>query len=91
LLPSAYSDVPWHEPALVAELLRRPWDVRSPLARLTGFLIRRPDPARILAKSIANLHPPEPAGELPARALALAEQGSPGSGSSAHALTSASG
>jgi hypothetical protein len=89
LLPLAYPDVPWREPALIAELVRRPWDVRSPLARLTGFLIRRPDPARILAKSIANLHPPEPASELPARAVAVAEQGSPGPGSGAHALTSA--
>jgi hypothetical protein len=71
----AYADVPWQEPALVAELLRRPWDVRSPLARLTCFLMRRRDPARILAKSFANLHPTKPADELPARALALAEQG----------------
>jgi ATP-grasp domain len=37
LLPSAYPDVPWHEPAFVAELLRRPWDVRSPLAVWLAF------------------------------------------------------
>jgi ATP-grasp domain len=55
---SAYPDVPWQEPALIEELLRRPWDVRSPLARLTGFLMRRPDPAHTLAKSFANVHPP---------------------------------
>jgi hypothetical protein len=61
LLPSAYSDVPWREPALVAELLR-PWDVRSPLARLAGFLMCRPDPARILAKSSVNTRPPEDLG-----------------------------
>jgi hypothetical protein len=91
LLPLAYQDVPWREPALVAELLRRPRDVRSPLARLTGFLMRRPDPARILAKSFANVSPPEPADALSARALVVAEQESSEAGSGADALTSASG
>jgi hypothetical protein len=55
---SAYPDVPWQEPALIKELLRRPWDVRSPLARLTGFLLGRPDPAHALAKSFSSVHPP---------------------------------
>jgi len=63
LLSDAYLDVPWHEPKLVAELLRRPKDVRSPLARLTGFVMGRPDPARVLAKSFANTFPP--ADEIP--------------------------
>ena len=76
LLPSAYHDVPWQDPALIAELLRRPWDVRSPLARLIGFLLRRPDPARILAKSFANMPPaPEPADDLSARPLAASDRG----------------
>jgi hypothetical protein len=88
LLPSAYPDVPWHEPALVAELLRRPWDVRSPLARLAAFLMRRPDPARILAKSFVNVRPEV---EPSARTLGVAEQGSPEAGSRVDALTSASG
>jgi ATP-grasp domain len=60
LLPSAYHDVPWEEPDLVAELLRRPWDSRSPLARMTDRLMRRPDPERILATSFAHMRPPEP-------------------------------
>lgn len=55
---SAHQDVPWQEPALIKELLRRPWDVRSPLARLIGFLMRREDPARTLAQSFTNAHPP---------------------------------
>jgi ATP-grasp domain len=83
----AYADVPWQEPALVAELLRRPWDVRSPLARLACFLMRRRDPARILAKSFATVCPPEPADAPTARALALATQGAPG----ADVMTSPSG
>lgn len=70
LLRLAYHDIPWREPALVAELLRRPWDARSPLARLTNFLMRRPDPAHILAKSFANVHSPEPTDECSARTLA---------------------
>jgi hypothetical protein len=70
LLRLAYHDIPWREPALVAELLRRPWDARSPLARLTNFLMRRPDPAHILAKSFANVHSPEPTDESSARTLA---------------------
>jgi hypothetical protein len=89
LLASAYLDVPWQEPALVAELLRRPWDVRSPLARLAGFLMRRPDPARILAESFANVHPSEPADEPSARTLAAVEQGSPKANLSADAMISA--
>jgi len=63
LLPPAYHDVPWAEPALVAELMRRPWDGRSLLARLTDTLMRRPDSERILAASIAHMRPREPAGE----------------------------
>lgn len=51
LLSDAYLDIPWHEPKLLAELLRRPKDVRSFLARVTGLAMGRPDPARILAKS----------------------------------------
>jgi ATP-grasp domain len=87
LLPLAYPDIPWQDPALVAELLQRPWDIRSPLARLIGFLMRRPDPARILATNFANVRQPEPADEPSARTLAIAEQ----AGSSADALTPASG
>ena len=85
----AYADVPWQEPALVAELLRRPWDVRSPLARLTCFLMRRRDPARILAKSFATVRPPQPADAPTARALALATQGAAGPSSGADVMTSA--
>jgi hypothetical protein len=55
LLPSAYHDVPWEEPELVAELLRRPWDIRSPLARLAGRLLHRPDPEELLADSFADM------------------------------------
>ena len=87
----AHPDVPWQEPALVAELLRRPWDVRSPLARLTCFLMRRRDPARILAKSFATMRPPEPADTPTARALALATQGVASPSSGADVMTSASG
>jgi hypothetical protein len=90
LLSLAYHDVPWQEPALVAELLQRPWDVRSPLARLTGFLLGRPDPARILAKSFANVRPPEPADKPLARTLAVAVLGSPEAGYGADTLTSSS-
>jgi hypothetical protein len=61
LLRSAYHDVPWDEPALVAELLRRPWEIRSPLARLTDLLLRRPDPARLLAASFGRVNPTGPA------------------------------
>jgi succinoglycan biosynthesis protein ExoO len=85
LLPLAYPDVPWREPALLRELLRRPWDVRSPLAILTGFLMRRPDPARILAKSFANLQPPDLTDEPSERILAIAERGSPEAGSGSEA------
>jgi hypothetical protein len=63
LLADAYLDIPWHEPKLVAELLRRPRDVRSPLARLASFLMGRPDPARVLAKAFANGFAPQPADE----------------------------
>jgi hypothetical protein len=79
LLASAYPDVPWQDPALVAELLRRPWDLRSPLARLIGFLLRRPDPARILANNFANVRPPDPVDEpsASARTFAVAEHGTP--------------
>lgn len=59
-LPSAYHDIPWDEPALVAELRRRPWERRSLLARLTDIMLRRPDPARQLAASLDVL-PAEPA------------------------------
>jgi hypothetical protein len=90
LLALAYHDVPWREPALIAELLRRPWDVRGPLARLTGFLMRRPDPARILAKSFANVPPPEAADKTLARTLTVRAQRSPEAGSGADALTSPS-
>lgn len=51
-LPSAYRDIPWDEPALVAELRRRPWERRSVMARLTDIVLRRPDPARQLAESL---------------------------------------
>jgi hypothetical protein len=54
LLGSAHHDVPWAEHALVAELLRRPWESRSPLARLIDFLRRRPDPGRLLAKAFGD-------------------------------------
>jgi glutathione synthase/RimK-type ligase-like ATP-grasp enzyme len=54
LLGSAHHDVPWEEPELVAELLRRPWDIRSPLARLAGRLLRRPDPEKLLADCFAD-------------------------------------
>jgi hypothetical protein len=86
----AYHDVPWREPALIAELLRRPWDVRGPLARLTGFLMRRPDPASILAKSFANVPPPEAADKTLARTLAVRAQRSPEADSGADAPTSPS-
>jgi hypothetical protein len=66
LLQPAYHDIPWEEPALVAELLRRPWDGRGMLARLTDILMRRPDSERILNASFANMRPPEPAGETAA-------------------------
>jgi hypothetical protein len=49
LLHSSYHDIPWEEPALVAELLKRPWDIRGPIARLTDFVMRRRDPAKQLA------------------------------------------
>jgi hypothetical protein len=71
----AYPDVPWQEPALVEELLRRPWDVRSPLARLTSFLMGRPDPARILTKLFKNVQPTAPRGDAFAQKLTVAEQG----------------
>ncbi len=48
-LPSAYLDIPWDEPGLVAELRRRPWEKRSPLARATDIVLRRPNPAHQLA------------------------------------------
>jgi hypothetical protein len=57
LLPSAYCDVPWEDPALVAELLRRPWEVRSNLARLTGIVLGRPDPSRLLATAFSAMRP----------------------------------
>lgn len=65
LLTSAYHDVPWEEPELVAELLRRPWDIRSPLARLADRLLHRPDPEKLLAASFTD-------------APALAQAGQPG-------------
>jgi hypothetical protein len=60
LLPGAYHDVPWEDPTLVAELLRRPWELRSPLARLTDVVFRRIDPARLLAASFGQLRDPSP-------------------------------
>jgi hypothetical protein len=63
LLSDAYLDIPWHEPKLMAELLRPPRDVRSPLARLTGVVMGRPDPGRVLAKAFANRFAPQSAHE----------------------------
>jgi hypothetical protein len=57
-LPSAYHDIPWEENALVEELLRRPWDRRSPLARLIDLLLHKPDPGRLLAASFEKERPP---------------------------------
>lgn len=53
-LPSACHDIPWEENALVEELLRRPWDRRSPLARLIDLLLHKPDPRRLLAASFGK-------------------------------------
>jgi hypothetical protein len=75
LLRPAYHDVPWEEPALVAELMRRPWDGRSLLARLTDTLMRRPDSERILAASVAHMHPPEPGLTEVAAARAIVDVG----------------
>ena len=63
-LQTAYHDIPWTEPALVAELRRRPWERRSPLARLTDLLLRRPDPARQLEASLLNSAPADTFAQL---------------------------
>jgi hypothetical protein len=65
LLPMAYRDVPWKEPALIAELQRPPWEMRGPLARLTDIVLRRPDPAQRLTAALGQLGSPEPASALP--------------------------
>jgi hypothetical protein len=54
LLASAHHDVPWEEHALVAELLRRPWESRGPLARVIDRVRRRPDPEILLAAAFGN-------------------------------------
>jgi hypothetical protein len=52
--------------------------------------MRWPDPARILAKSFANVPPPEAADKTLARTLAVRAQRSPEAVSGADALTSPS-
>jgi len=58
LLPLAHHDIPWEEPALVTELLRRPWERRSSLSHLADLLLRRPGPAVLLAEAFEDTRLP---------------------------------